>query len=320
MATPPTQPSASAPAIPPTPTPQPQPPSRIRLSVGGHIFETTHTTIKSQPDSMLARMFDPFNAQNLHPNTDGSIFIDRNPTLFEPILEFYRTGELELPKDMSKEALMREVDFYLLAEAVEAAGGVTDGYDYAQENGGRTWRERFGVTLNTSGDAYGVGLRDLAQQAIPVLHTAFKEKIFPFAMTISTIGSHDGVPDLLLQTPTAHRFWRDFANALSTLHSTSFLKDFSKLVQDLITPGHLRNLPYRSILHVDCKPVLEYEDGILPKCAYETERPRWNSIPTAAITLKFFSGWSLEWRLTVVKDTTDASASSSLSSSVFDVR
>jgi len=45
---------------------------------------------------------------------DGAFLIDRNGELFKPILDYLRTGELEIPTGISWASIQREADFYLI--------------------------------------------------------------------------------------------------------------------------------------------------------------------------------------------------------------
>ena len=75
----------------------------LKLNVGGTIFETTRSTLMSNPDSLLAKMFDPDSA--LSPasmDEDGVYRIDSCPRAFGVILNWLRCKELLLG-DCSKE-------------------------------------------------------------------------------------------------------------------------------------------------------------------------------------------------------------------------
>jgi BTB/POZ domain len=46
--------------------------------------------------------------------TDGAYFIDRNPELFDFILEFYRTRQIIIPKSISIAALRNELEYFCI--------------------------------------------------------------------------------------------------------------------------------------------------------------------------------------------------------------
>ncbi|PIO58001.1 K+ channel tetramerization domain protein [Teladorsagia circumcincta] len=77
---------------------------RIRLNVGGTIFETTLSTLKKVPNTVLSTMVaERWRGQ-------GELFIDRDPTHFSKILNYLRDGdEFNVPQDRDAcEELRRE--------------------------------------------------------------------------------------------------------------------------------------------------------------------------------------------------------------------
>ena len=102
---------------------------RITLDVGGQIFATTLSTLRSDPDSMLGAMFSGRHALQRTP--EGHVFIDRDPTHFRMVINFLRDGERALPKalrDRGDEAdyygeLLAEADFYQLTSLIALIGG-----------------------------------------------------------------------------------------------------------------------------------------------------------------------------------------------------
>ncbi|XP_062522027.1 uncharacterized protein LOC134196822 [Corticium candelabrum] len=61
---------------------------QVKLNVGGHKFTTSLTTLRSQPDSMLAVMFS--GRHQLATDEDGAYFIDRDGTHYRHILNYLR--------------------------------------------------------------------------------------------------------------------------------------------------------------------------------------------------------------------------------------
>ena len=69
----------------------------------------------SDPNSMLAKMFDPessFSAPGV--KKDGAYFIDRDPIHFRAVLNFLRSGHLD--RDCNVPALLKEASFFGLSE------------------------------------------------------------------------------------------------------------------------------------------------------------------------------------------------------------
>ena len=84
----------------------------ITFDVGGRIFRTNRSTITSLPGSLLSDMIIDCK------NSDDPIFIDRNPEMFQVILDYYRNKTLVNHQDIHKDLLERELDFYRLSEYV----------------------------------------------------------------------------------------------------------------------------------------------------------------------------------------------------------
>lgn len=70
---------------------------RIRLNVGGTIFETTELTLGRLEGTMLKAMMDERWSRPSGPNND-ELFIDRDATHFRTILNFLRDGAFTIPK------------------------------------------------------------------------------------------------------------------------------------------------------------------------------------------------------------------------------
>jgi len=87
---------------------------RLKLNIGGKKYETYRSTFAKYPDTLLATMFSSRNRSLLKPDDKGEYFFDRNPKIFEIILEFYRTGRLMFnpARGITKEAILEEFDFF----------------------------------------------------------------------------------------------------------------------------------------------------------------------------------------------------------------
>jgi hypothetical protein len=91
----------------------------IKLNVGGIQFMTTKLTLEKSGffsalfSSSIPTTLDDQGVTH-HFIQIFSIFIDRDPTVFGILLNFLRTGELEIPNTISTLAVHREADFYLI--------------------------------------------------------------------------------------------------------------------------------------------------------------------------------------------------------------
>ncbi|XP_037534272.1 SH3KBP1-binding protein 1 [Nematolebias whitei] len=81
----------------------------IHLNVGGKRFSTSRQTLTWVPDSFFSSLLSG-RISTLKDET-GAIFIDRDPALFAPILNFLRTKEL-YPRTINVHMLMHEAEFY----------------------------------------------------------------------------------------------------------------------------------------------------------------------------------------------------------------
>jgi len=94
----------------------------IQLNVGGVLYTTSRATLARYPESMLDSLVSGRFAMPCLP--DGSVFIDRDGSLFGLLLNAMRTGALTFPTGFTEfEALAREVEFYQLPFQVPRARG-----------------------------------------------------------------------------------------------------------------------------------------------------------------------------------------------------
>ncbi|KAI9251248.1 BTB/POZ protein [Sporodiniella umbellata] len=90
---------------------------KIKLNVGGQLFQTSLSTLRRDPHSLLAVMFgDP---KTVQPDADQSYFIDRDGTYFRLVLNYLRdlkvpASVIHHPKIMDE--LMQEAQFYKLKD------------------------------------------------------------------------------------------------------------------------------------------------------------------------------------------------------------
>ncbi|XP_038073163.1 BTB/POZ domain-containing protein KCTD3-like [Patiria miniata] len=88
----------------------------IKLNVGGARFSTSKQTLTCIPDSFFSSLM-----SGRIPSVrdeEGAIFIDRDPTVFAPILNYLRTKELNL-KGVDIQTLRHEAEFYGISPLVK---------------------------------------------------------------------------------------------------------------------------------------------------------------------------------------------------------
>jgi len=85
---------------------------KVKLDVGGKLFSTTLTTLTKEECFFSAMFSGHFPLEK--DEEDGSYHVDRNPLYFETILDYLRTGRLQLSKYSSEEMeeLRHEAEFY----------------------------------------------------------------------------------------------------------------------------------------------------------------------------------------------------------------
>lgn len=84
----------------------------VDINVGGVLYTTTIPTLTKYEDSMLASMFGAFwkASSSMH---NGHYFIDREGDMFKYVLNFLRSGHINLETDFDDfERLEIEADFY----------------------------------------------------------------------------------------------------------------------------------------------------------------------------------------------------------------
>jgi hypothetical protein len=94
----------------------------VTFDVGGKLFKTSRSLILQHEDTMLARLVsDTWQVDKTKP-----IFIDRNGTTFESILDYLRHGRITLPMTVSKEMFLLDMDFYGITHEEGSVKASTD--------------------------------------------------------------------------------------------------------------------------------------------------------------------------------------------------
>jgi len=89
----------------------------VKLNVGGVRYTTTSATLLQHGDNYFSGLLSG-KFSKLEDET-GSYFIDRNGNHFAPILEYLRSGEVDIPKEMSRKAVLVEAKFFLVSGLME---------------------------------------------------------------------------------------------------------------------------------------------------------------------------------------------------------
>lgn len=81
----------------------------ITLNIGGTIFETFRKTLQTIPNSKLANIETNETAYN---GNKKYYFFDRNPELFNNILDLYRNGSLHFSENVCFASVQQELEFW----------------------------------------------------------------------------------------------------------------------------------------------------------------------------------------------------------------
>ncbi|KIH50450.1 K+ channel tetramerization domain protein [Ancylostoma duodenale] len=88
---------------------------RVKLNVGGQIFETTVGTLRRVPDTTLAKL-----VENTSDLSNEAIFIDHDPKYFSSVLNFLRDGRIPLPDNINDiDELRREAQYFNLSSLID---------------------------------------------------------------------------------------------------------------------------------------------------------------------------------------------------------
>ena len=85
----------------------------VRLNVGGKLFVTTRSTLERIPDTRLSHLSDLDANYN---SLENEWFFDRNPDLFNCILDFYRCDELHFPHNICGPSIKKELQYWKIQE------------------------------------------------------------------------------------------------------------------------------------------------------------------------------------------------------------
>jgi len=80
----------------------------IKFNIGGNRYEVSQSLLQSYPDSMLTKSA----AEQWHTNPNAEIFIDRNGSRFQYVLDYLRDGIVHLPVFVTKASFLIDLQFY----------------------------------------------------------------------------------------------------------------------------------------------------------------------------------------------------------------
>eukprot|EP00929_Paragymnodinium_shiwhaense_P081522 TRINITY_DN42689_c0_g1_i2.p1 TRINITY_DN42689_c0_g1~~TRINITY_DN42689_c0_g1_i2.p1 ORF type:complete len:199 (+),score=41.64 TRINITY_DN42689_c0_g1_i2:49-645(+) len=81
----------------------------MKLNVGGEVFEVAQATLKTSHDNFFSALLSRWSPDSSNPH-----FIDRDPQLFRYILAWLRDRKVVLPIGVSKQAVLKEAEYFSL--------------------------------------------------------------------------------------------------------------------------------------------------------------------------------------------------------------
>lgn len=89
---------------------------RIRINVGGTVFETWRSTVEKIPGTRLALLSVLGESDDTWDKERKEFFFDRHPGVFSLVMQYYRTEELHTDQNLCGNIIQGELDFWGLTE------------------------------------------------------------------------------------------------------------------------------------------------------------------------------------------------------------
>ena len=119
----------------------------IYFNVGGQVFATSRETIANDEFCMLNIMLKHESSMASSRDSNGALFIDRDPSYFSYVLNFLRNGIVDLPPERYKlNALLREAEFFQI-------NGLYTAVQKHRRRRARVTREGLLTMINTRGSS-----------------------------------------------------------------------------------------------------------------------------------------------------------------------
>ena len=77
-----------------------KPDIRVRINVGGTVFETRRSTLERIPGTRLALLAVLGEADDTWDKENNEFFFDRHPGVFNLVIQYYRTEELHTDQNL----------------------------------------------------------------------------------------------------------------------------------------------------------------------------------------------------------------------------
>lgn len=83
----------------------------VKFNVGGTRYEVARSLFGMHPDTMLARMV----SEQWQENPEAEIFIERDGSRFQYVLDYLRDGRVYIPFALPKESLADDMNYYAIS-------------------------------------------------------------------------------------------------------------------------------------------------------------------------------------------------------------
>jgi hypothetical protein len=84
----------------------------VLLDVSGTVYKVPKTLLEAHRNTMLARLVSERWRKDNENNEEEAIFINRNGDRFQYILDYMRDEEVHLPINVSKDAIVKDLDYF----------------------------------------------------------------------------------------------------------------------------------------------------------------------------------------------------------------
>lgn len=80
----------------------------VQIDVGGIKYKIAQSLLEAHPETKLAKALQPQGGEA----EGGEVFVDRNGSRFQYVLDYMRDGKVHLPVDVSKRSILEELEHF----------------------------------------------------------------------------------------------------------------------------------------------------------------------------------------------------------------
>jgi hypothetical protein len=172
---------------------------KILLDIGGKIFATSQPTLTNGKSHFFTAMFS--GKYSTKPNEEGTYFIDRNPSMFQVILDYLR-GEEIFQKEMSakdKKQLLRDAQYFQIHELEENMTSVSTNFVWTNgqnaelsENGKRATSNSYNGCFVYVNDPISTSKKQTINVTIDTKNNAWAHVVLGTQKSFPSLGNYYG--------------------------------------------------------------------------------------------------------------------------------